>query len=175
MTQSSTSSLDALTKSLARHGVGEARLALVLGSGLGRFADRLDSARAIPYAELDGMPQSAVPGHAGRLVLGEVDGVPVVVQQGRVHLYEGWSALEVTRAVRAFARLEVSGLILTNAAGGLEEDWKLKLPEFPEVISKSTFKVRHETCGGTYQSEGAPPRPERTIFCAAALGGPARI
>jgi len=124
MTQSSTSSLDALTKSLARHGVGEARLALVLGSGLGRFADRLDSARAIPYAELDGMPQSAVPGHAGRLVLGEVDGVPVVVQQGRVHLYEGWSALEVTRAVRAFARLEVPGLILTNAAGGLEEDWK---------------------------------------------------
>jgi len=97
MTQSSTSSLDALTESLARHGVGEARLALVLGSGLGGFADRLDSARAIPYAELDGMPQSAVP---------------------------GWSALEVTRAVRAFARLEIPGLLLTNAAGGLDEDWK---------------------------------------------------
>jgi purine-nucleoside phosphorylase len=124
MTHPTATALPALTASLHSHGVGDARLALVLGSGLGRFAERLDGARQIPYAELDGMPQSSVPGHAGRLVLGEVDGVSVVVQQGRVHLYEGWSAREVTRAVRAFANLGIGGIVLTNAAGGLDADWE---------------------------------------------------
>ena len=79
--------LERLTRALEERGVGEARVALVLGSGLGGFADRLEDARAFDYGELEGMPRSGVVGHAGRLVLGRVGGVPVVVQQGRVHLY----------------------------------------------------------------------------------------
>ncbi|MCB9914535.1 MAG: purine-nucleoside phosphorylase [Planctomycetes bacterium] len=117
--------LDALRSALAERGVGAARLAFVLGSGLGPFAERLQDATAIPYAELAGMPQSRVPGHEGRLVLGTLSGVPVVVQQGRVHLYEGWSAREVTRCVRALAELGVPGLVLTNAAGGLVPEWEI--------------------------------------------------
>ena len=69
------------------------------------------------------MPRSRVPGHAGKLVLGEVGGVRVIVQQGRVHLYEGWRASEVARAVRAFAAIGVGAVVLTNAAGGLHREW----------------------------------------------------
>ena len=96
-----------LTESLRLRGVGDARLAFVLGSGLGAFADGLEDAESISYADLHGMPMSGVPGHAGRLVVGRIAGVPVVAQQGRVHLYEGWSAFEVTRAVRAFGATKV--------------------------------------------------------------------
>jgi purine-nucleoside phosphorylase len=117
--------LEELTASLKKRDIGRARIALVLGSGLGGFADSLDKKCIIPYEEIDAMPRSAVPGHAGKLVTGEIDGVPVVVQQGRVHLYEGWSPAEVTRCVRSFARLGIGSLILTNAAGGLEADWEI--------------------------------------------------
>lgn len=117
--------LESLVRSLEAHAVGDARIALVLGSGLGSFADSLAKRRVVPYEELEGMPTSAVPGHAGRLVLGEVEGIPVVVQQGRVHLYEGWSPAEVTRCVRAFGRLGIGSLLLTNAAGGLEAEWEI--------------------------------------------------
>ncbi len=108
-----------LTKSLREHGVEGARLALVLGSGLGVLAERIQKARTISYADIEGLPGSAVPGHAGRLIIGELAGVRVVAQQGRVHLYEGWSVFEITRAVRAFAALGVGRLVLTNAAGGI--------------------------------------------------------
>ena len=94
-------------------------VALVLGSGLGAFADTIDDAVSISFDELPSMPGSTVPGHAGQFVLGHVDGVPVICQQGRVHLYEGWSAEVVTRAVRSFQHIGVRALILTNAAGGL--------------------------------------------------------
>jgi purine-nucleoside phosphorylase len=115
--------VDRLAASLRAHGVEGARIALVLGSGLGEFATRVRPATTIPYDAIDGMPRSAVPGHAGKLVVGEVGGVRVVVQQGRVHLYEGWSAHEVTRAVRAFGAVGVRGLVLTNAAGGMRREW----------------------------------------------------
>lgn len=120
-----TQALEDLTRSLDSHEVGSARIALVLGSGLGGFADSLTDRQVIPYEELDAMPTSAVPGHAGQLVLGKVEGVPVVLQQGRVHLYEGWQPSEVTRCVRAFGRLGIGSLLLTNAAGGLEADWEI--------------------------------------------------
>lgn len=115
--------VDRLAASLREHGVEGARVALVLGSGLGGFVERVRGAVTIPYDAIDGMPRSAVPGHAGKLVIGSIGGVRVVVQQGRVHLYEGWSAHEVTRAVRAFARVGVRGLVLTNAAGGMRREW----------------------------------------------------
>jgi purine-nucleoside phosphorylase len=115
--------VETLTRSLAAHGAEGAELAFVLGSGLGVLAERLADARAIPYEAIEGMPQSAVPGHSGRLVLGRVGDVRVLVQQGRVHLYEGWEPSDVTRAVRAFAALGCRGLVLTNAAGGLRAEW----------------------------------------------------
>lgn len=114
----------ALADELRARGAGEARIALVLGSGLGGFVDGLEDVERVAAEDLDALPQSRVPGHAGRIVWGRIEGVPVIVQQGRVHLYEGWSAGEVTRVVRAFARLGVRGLVLTNAAGGLRADWE---------------------------------------------------
>jgi purine-nucleoside phosphorylase len=113
------SSVETLARSLREHGAEGARIAFVLGSGLGEFAGRLQRARSIPGADLERLPQSGVPGHDGRIVVGEIDGVRVLVQQGRVHLYEGWSEFEVTRAVRAFGLLGVRALVLTNAAGGI--------------------------------------------------------
>jgi len=96
---------------------------VVLGSGLGRFAELLEKATAIPYAEIPEFPTSSVPGHTGRMVLGELPTpagpVPVAVLQGRAHAYEGFPAEEVVFGVRVLGRLGVSTLWLTNAAGGV--------------------------------------------------------
>ena len=90
---------------------------LVLGSGLGSFVERMEIIASVPYSEIAGLPQSSVPGHAGRFVFGKVGGVIVVAAQGRVHLYEGKSAVEVTANVRWMQALGVKRLVLTNAAG----------------------------------------------------------
>jgi purine-nucleoside phosphorylase len=100
-------------------GAEEARVGLVLGSGLGAFADDLEDAVAIPYGEIPGFARSTVEGHAGRLVLGKVGGAPVVVLQGRFHFYEGYALDEVTFPIRVLGLLGIKALILTNAAGGL--------------------------------------------------------
>jgi purine-nucleoside phosphorylase len=92
---------------------------VILGSGLGGFADDFEDAVGIPYEEISGFARSTVQGHAGRLVVGKVDGVPVVAMQGRVHYYEGHSLEEVTFPVRTFGLLGVKTLVLTNAAGGI--------------------------------------------------------
>jgi purine-nucleoside phosphorylase len=113
-----------LARSLKANVIEGAQIAFVLGSGLGAFAERLARARSVPAADLDGLPQSGVPGHAGRIVAGEIGGVRVLAQQGRVHLYEGWSAQELTRAVRAFAAIGVRALVLTNAAGGIRAGFR---------------------------------------------------
>jgi purine-nucleoside phosphorylase len=97
----------------------EPRIALVLGSGLGGFADDFEEAVAIPYEEIPGFMRSTAQGHAGRLVIGKVDSVPVLAMQGRVHYYEGYSLEEVTFPVRTFGLLGIKTLILTNAAGGI--------------------------------------------------------
>lgn len=97
----------------------EPRIALVLGSGLGGFADDFDDAVRIPYEEIPGFPRSTVEGHEGRLIAGKVDGVPVLAMQGRVHYYEGYALEEVTFPVRTFKLLGIKTLILTNAAGGI--------------------------------------------------------
>ncbi|HEX8473969.1 MAG TPA: purine-nucleoside phosphorylase [Pyrinomonadaceae bacterium] len=97
----------------------DARVALVLGSGLGAFADSLEDALAVPYAEIPGFARSTVEGHAGRLVLGRVEGVPVVVMQGRFHFYEGYALEDVTFPIRTLGLLGIKTLVLTNAAGGL--------------------------------------------------------
>jgi purine-nucleoside phosphorylase len=95
------------------------KIALVLGSGLGAFAGEFDAATKIPYAKIPNFPRSTAIGHAGQLVLGEVDSIPVAGMQGRVHLYEGYSAKQVAFPVRVFQRMGVKAIIVTNAAGGI--------------------------------------------------------
>ena len=99
------------------------KIALVLGSGLGAFADEFAQAVKIPYAEIPHFPRSTAIGHAGKLVIGKVGAVAVAGMQGRVHLYEGYSAKEVAFPVRVFARMGVKAVILTNAAGGIKREF----------------------------------------------------
>ena len=94
--------------------------ALILGSGLGAFADELQESVAIPTSELEGYPQSTVPGHAGRIVLGKVKDATVLCFQGRIHLYEGYNLHEVTMPVLIAHHLGCGTLIVTNAAGGID-------------------------------------------------------
>jgi purine-nucleoside phosphorylase len=99
------------------------KIALVLGSGLGAFADEFAAATRIPYAKIPKFPTSTAIGHAGQLVLGIVEGIEVVGMQGRVHLYEGYSVQDVAFPVRVFARMGVKAVILTNAAGGIKKEF----------------------------------------------------
>jgi purine-nucleoside phosphorylase len=95
------------------------RTGLVLGSGLGVVADGVAWDAAVPTADIPGLPRPTVLGHPGRILIGRWAGRPVAVAQGRSHLYEGYSAEEVTRTVRLFAALGIKSLVLTNAAGGI--------------------------------------------------------
>jgi purine-nucleoside phosphorylase len=97
----------------------EARIALILGSGLGAFADDLQEQIIIPYTEIPGFARSTVAGHAGRLVLGKIEDVPIIAMQGRFHYYEGYTFDEVIFPIRVYNLMGVKALILTNAAGGI--------------------------------------------------------
>ncbi|MBI1748924.1 MAG: purine-nucleoside phosphorylase [Acidobacteria bacterium] len=99
----------------------EPQLGLILGSGLGYYADQLQSASSIPFSEIPHFPQSSIEGHAGKLVLGLAEGVPTIAMQGRVHYYEGYNLSEVTFPVRVMGALGVKTLIVTNAAGGINK------------------------------------------------------
>jgi len=99
------------------------KIALVLGSGLGAFAEEFAEATRIPYAKIPHFPRSTAIGHAGQLVIGTVEGVEVAGMQGRAHLYEGYSAREVAFPVRVFARMGIRAVILTNAAGGIKREF----------------------------------------------------
>jgi purine-nucleoside phosphorylase len=99
------------------------RIGLVLGSGLGAFADSLSDATRVPYAEIPSFPQSTAIGHAGRMVIGKAGSVAVAAMQGRVHLYEGYSAQQVAFPIRVFARMGIRAVILTNAAGGIDRSY----------------------------------------------------
>jgi purine-nucleoside phosphorylase len=96
--------------------------AVVLGSGLGTFADELADPVIIPYEEIPHFARSTVEGHAGRLVLGEIGGVPIAAQQGRFHFYEGYSMDQVTFPIRVFGLMGIETVILTNAAGSLSTE-----------------------------------------------------
>ncbi|HEV2399505.1 MAG TPA: purine-nucleoside phosphorylase [Candidatus Sulfotelmatobacter sp.] len=95
------------------------KIGLVLGSGLGAFADSLTDAARVPYSDIPSFPQSTAIGHAGRMVVGKAGNVAVAAMQGRVHQYEGYSAQEVAFPLRVFARMGIKSVILTNAAGGI--------------------------------------------------------
>jgi purine-nucleoside phosphorylase len=100
------------------------KIALILGSGLGSFADDIEEAVRVPYTTIPHFPRSTAIGHAGQMVIGSVGKVPVAAMQGRVHLYEGYSAQQVAFPVRVFARMGARALMITNAAGGINPEYK---------------------------------------------------
>ena len=100
------------------------RIAIVLGSGLGGLADELTHAKRVPYADIPCFPCSTAIGHAGTMVIGKAGDVSVAAMQGRVHLYEGYSPQQVAFPIRVFGRMGIRAIILTNAAGGINLEYK---------------------------------------------------
>ncbi len=116
--------LDALEAAVRARTALVPRVGLVLGSGLGGLADDVSVDAAIPFADLPGWPAATAPGHAGRLLLGHLDGVPVVALQGRLHLYEGNDPGLVVQPVLLMGRLGASAVLLTNASGGVNPAYR---------------------------------------------------
>jgi purine-nucleoside phosphorylase len=100
------------------------RIGMVLGSGLGGFAEELTDAVRLPYTQIPGFPHSTAIGHAGQMVIGNAGTIPVAAMQGRVHLYEGYSPEQVVFPMRVFGRMGIRAVILTNAAGGINLEYK---------------------------------------------------
>jgi purine-nucleoside phosphorylase len=160
---------------LRGHGYGGADVAVVLGSGLGDFAEGFSEPMTTPYSEIPHWPASNVMGHAGKLVGGTIHGRHVLALSGRVHMYEGHSLQTVTFAMRVMGALKVPRVILTNAAGGItekcsrgtlmviddhinlmgtnplvgpnEDRWGLRFPDMTEVYSKSLRRIADEVAG----------------------------
>jgi len=143
----------ALAAELAARGAGESVLAIVLGSGLGPIAERLEERTVIPAQEFEHLPRARVQGHAGSIALGTLGGVRVIMQSGRVHLYEGRSPFEVTRMVRACARLGVRGLALTNASGSLHAEWE------PGTFVRVTDHLNLQGKAALHRGEGQRTTP----------------
>lgn len=176
----------------------EIKVALVLGSGLGAFADSIKNPVIIPYEAIPNFSRSTVEGHAGRLVLGEVNGVSVAVQQGRFHYYEGYDIQKVVLPVRTFGLLGVKNLILTNAAGSVRTDFKqgtlmlirdhlnlmgvnplvgendsrfgTRFPDMTEVYSRDIQAIVGEEAKKMSDEKGITPFLRRGVYCA--LTGP---
>lgn len=161
---------------------GKPRLGLVLGSGLGAFADTLEGLVKIPFGDVPHLPVSRVVGHAGNMCFGASQGVALVCMQGRVHAYEGHGMAAVVHGVRTMARMGVEAVLLTNAAGGLEPSWSagdLMLiedhinlsgmnpllgpnddvlgPRFPDMTEAYDRRLR-EACQGAAEAAGIPLR-----------------
>jgi len=103
-------------------------IAVILGSGLGSFADKIEDAQIIPFGDIPYWPHSTAPGHAGKLILGHFMGHDIAVMQGRVHYYEGYSMDEVTFPVRVLGELDVRVMLATNASGGISEGYAKVAP-----------------------------------------------
>jgi purine nucleoside phosphorylase I, inosine and guanosine-specific len=102
----------------------EPLMAVVLGSGLGGYASKMEVVCEIPYSEIDGFPVSTVQGHDGRFLFGYVEGVPIVAMKGRVHFYEGYAIDDVVLPIRTMGLLGAKYILLTNAAGGIDLDFE---------------------------------------------------
>ena len=111
-------------QAITAHGAIQPRVAIILGTGLGELADEIESPVVVPYADVPYFAVSTVMGHASQLVIGKLQDVPVVAMRGRVHYYEGYSLRDVTFPVRVMRRLGADTLIVTNAAGGLNESYR---------------------------------------------------
>ncbi len=115
--------IDRLTDAIRSRIKIQPRVAIILGTGLGGLADSVQEAVILPYSDLPDWPVSTVQGHAGRLVVGMLEGQPVLVMQGRVHYYEGYSMAQVTLPIRVMQRLGIEILVVTNAAGAIHPDY----------------------------------------------------
>ena len=100
------------------------KIAIILGSGLGSLADDITDKTILNYKEIPNFPISTVAGHKGELIFGKLEGIPIIAMNGRFHYYEGYSLLDTTYPIRIFKLLGVETLILTNAAGGINETFK---------------------------------------------------
>ena len=107
-------------------------IGMILGSGLGALSDLIDDPVIVPYHDLPGWPISTVDGHAGELVIGKLEGKDVLVMNGRIHYYEGYEMSQVTLPIRVMQRLGIKILIVTNAAGGINQDF---VPGNPMLIT----------------------------------------
>ncbi|MEC9243639.1 MAG: purine-nucleoside phosphorylase [Pseudomonadota bacterium] len=123
MSESQLARLERAHASIAKRAGAPAPIAIMLGSGLGQLADRVEDAVTIPYGEVEGFPVSTAPGHKGAFVIGNLEGLRVIMMQGRLHLYEGWSPRDIALAVYLLKRLGAQTLIVTNAAGSLNPDY----------------------------------------------------
>jgi purine-nucleoside phosphorylase len=135
------------------------KVGLILGSGLGGYADRIERARAIDYGDIPHFPRSRVAGHRGRLVLGERNGVPCAAMQGRVHMYEGHSAATAAFPARVLVALGAKVLIVTNAAGGLNPDWQ---PGTLMLIRDHIDMLRDHALRGPNDDRLGPRFPDMT-------------
>jgi purine-nucleoside phosphorylase len=176
----------------------EIKVALVLGSGLGAFADDLQNAVKIRYEDVPNFQKSTVEGHAGQLVLGEIDGISVAVQQGRFHYYEGYEMQQVMLPVRTFGVMGIKNLILTNAAGSVRTDLKqgslmlirdhinlmgvnplrgvndnrfgVRFPDMTEVYCREYQNITYQIAKEMTTEKDTPPFLKRGVYCA--LSGP---
>lgn len=116
--------IDAAAKAVGKRSKVKPRVGLILGTGLGPFAETIKNPDYIPYKEVPGWPVSTVEGHKGRLVLGELEGQAVVIMQGRTHFYEGYPITQLGLPVRVMQRLGIEIIIITNAAGAVNPDFE---------------------------------------------------
>lgn len=128
------------------------KAALVLGSGLGELGERIDKVSEIKYSEIRGLPVSTAPGHEGKFILGYLEDVPVIVMQGRVHCYEGYSSLEVVRPIRVMRMLGADTLILTNSSGAINTDFKGG--EIMLITDHIVYGVQNPLIGGNIEELG---------------------
>jgi purine-nucleoside phosphorylase len=176
----------------------QVKIALVLGSGLGAFADELENAVKIHYEQIPHFARSTVEGHAGQLVLGEVGGIAVAVQQGRFHYYEGYDMQQVMFPARTFGVMGIKNLVLTNAAGSLnaalpqgslmlirdhlnmmgtnplrgpnDTRFGVRFPDMSEVYAKDFQAIAVEEAAGIARERSEPSILGSGVYCA--LSGP---
>src|SRR5437867_4655073 len=141
-------------------------VAIVLGSGLGGFADELANSVAIPYVEIPGFARATVEGHAGRMVIGDAGGVCVAAMQGRFHFYEGYSLEEVTFPIRVLKLLGVRTIVITNAAGTLNVEFT---PGSLMVIGDHINLLGANPLMGPNDDRFGPRFPDLTLVYAAEL------
>ena len=129
----------------ARLGDAFPKTAIILGSGIGKFADRLTDAKSISYADIPGFSASTVLGHAGRLMTGKIGALPLAIMAGRIHIYEGHPAQAIALPIRILRKLGVERLILTNASGGLTPEMVAGWPKRPSGLASWARVIAPQT------------------------------